>query len=123
MRQGVVDEVGNVPIRERVKDVSAFAAAGDQPFAAKNAKALGNRGECLLGGLDDLGDAAFPAAQHLQDAEPGCIAHRAEQRCGALERGGAVSLGMPLVLGVIAGLTGCNGFANGSPLFYHFMSY
>ncbi len=93
--QGTADELGDVGVRERVVDVLAVAPTGDQALGVEELEALGDGGHTVARFLRQLGHAALTKRQAFQHAEPGGIAHGAEQgrgplhhaRVGELERG------------------------------------
>jgi hypothetical protein len=68
MRQGVLNQIGHMPIGQCVIQVVAFATANNQPFRAENAEALGDGRELVLDGRHDLGHAQFALLQQIENA-------------------------------------------------------
>jgi hypothetical protein len=59
MRQRVEDQVGNVPICQRVVEVVSFATTNYQSLTPKDAQALRDRGELVVHRRHDLCHALF----------------------------------------------------------------
>jgi len=57
--EGVFDQIGDVPIRNRVVNVVAVPTPTDQAFAAQEPQALRHGREFIVPGRDDLRDAEF----------------------------------------------------------------
>ena len=84
--QCIQNQVGDVPIRERVIEVVAVTTTGQQSLAMEDAEPLGNGRELFADRRDDLGHAQFAIAKEFEDPKPRCIPHRPEQLCGAVQR-------------------------------------
>lgn len=81
----VEDQIKNMLIGQRIQNVFAFAAAGDEVFGAQDAKALGDGGEAFLFGFGEFGDAGFALGEEGEEAEAGDVADGAEQAGGRFE--------------------------------------
>ena len=77
--EGVPDQIGNVPIRERVVNVVAVAPTPNQAFAPQQPQPLRNRRKLLLHRSDDLRHAKFAGLQPFQDSQARSVAHRSKQ--------------------------------------------
>ena len=84
VRQGGLDEIGDVLVGQSIFDVLAAAAAGDKAFGAEDAKALGDGGEFFAFGEGDRGDAGGAAGEEGEEAETGGFAEGAEDASGAV---------------------------------------
>jgi Uma2 family endonuclease len=82
---GVSDQVANVVVGERVKDVFLFSSALDHALRMKDLELLRERREFGLRGLCELAHAELATIESMQEAEPGGIAGCAKQAGGALE--------------------------------------
>ena len=67
--QRVLNQIGDVPIREGVDQVIPLPASNDESFGAKYAKPLRNGRELLIGGRDDLGHAQLAALEQIQNPQ------------------------------------------------------
>ena len=85
MRQGVLDEIGDVLVGQSIFDVLAAAAAGDEAFGAEDAEALGDGGEFFAFGEGDGGDAGGTAGEESEKAETGRFAEGAKDAGGAVD--------------------------------------
>lgn len=66
MGQGIQNEISDVPIRNGVENVRAFAPRDDKPLGAQDAKTLRDGGEFFLECSDEFGDAPFALNKQLQ---------------------------------------------------------
>jgi hypothetical protein len=86
--QRVLNQIGNVPIRQCVEQMRAFATAGDEPFTAQEPKPLTHGRELVVQGRDDFGDAQFPLPQHVENSQARRVAESAIKLRGPLKRRG-----------------------------------
>jgi hypothetical protein len=86
--EGVSNQIGNVSIRQSVVQMKSRAAARDKPLGTKDAQPLGNRRELFSHSRNQFGNAAFPAAQHLEQPEPRHIAQCPENARRSIQSSG-----------------------------------
>jgi hypothetical protein len=81
----VEDQIKNMLIGQGIENVFAFAAAGDEVFAAQDAETLGDGREAFFFGFGEFGDAGFALGEQGEEAEAGDVADGAEQPGGRFE--------------------------------------
>jgi hypothetical protein len=77
--QRVIDQVGHVPVCQRVEEVGPFPPPDHQPLAPQDPEPLGHGGKLLLERRHDLTDAPLPLRQQGEDAQARGIAQGPEQ--------------------------------------------
>jgi hypothetical protein len=101
--QRVVNQIGDVPIRQCVKQVRPLPATHDQPFAPQQPEPLRHRREFLSRRLDDFGNTPLPLSEQRQNAQAGRVPHRAEELSRAFQGSRLVLRVVPLPRSMILG--------------------
>jgi hypothetical protein len=65
MGQGVLNQIGNVPVCQCIIKVRSLPPAFEQAFAPQDAQTLGHCGELLANRGHNLGDTAFAVLEQL----------------------------------------------------------
>jgi len=78
MRQRVFNQIGDVPIRQCVKQVRPLTPPRDQALGPEQAKSLRDGRELLAGGDDHFSNATFAVGQELKQSQSRPVTQRSE---------------------------------------------
>ena len=111
-------QIGDVPIRQCVKNMRPLPAACDDALDAKGAEPLRDCRELLFGGRDDFGHAELSLRQHFENLQTGRVGKRTQQSCRSFE--GGETNGVPWALPMCTGFAARSVVLHGS--FHYFIN-
>src|SRR5207253_572070 len=85
-------QIGDVPIRQCVKNMRPLPAACDDALDAKGAEPLRDCRELLFGGRDDFGHAELSARQHFGNLRRGRSGRPGKRWCRSSRGGGTTGV-------------------------------